>query len=192
MYGYVKKNLKQKQFNKYMSYTMKNINEHSIIYNDIKQDILNIYPNAFILWMSLIENDKLKENQIKLINDIEKRRNMKVDIKEMYRATKKNDIIQIAENGMTDEYFINTFYGQGYYYSNSIKYCSDYIKDILNEDISYVFLCDVVIGKYNKIYDFINTDDYDNSVNSVEDYDITVSPYKYGGIPKIIIAFNKN
>ena len=62
------------------------------------------------------------------------------------------------------------------------------------DDISYMFLCDVIIGKFGIYGDHanINTDKHDNSVNSAQNPTIYVTPYDAGAYPKYLIAYHKN
>jgi hypothetical protein len=164
--------------------------ESNEFYKQIQKDILTEYPDAFILWMTEIKNENLVNKQNDLIKHIQDTKNITPRKELMYHGVKKDDIIMIVQHGFQKIYEFKTGYGKGTYFTKLIDYSFDYIKDI-TDDITYVMLCDVVIGKTTRTYDEINTDEFDNSTNSTEELLLTVTPYDYGGIPKILFAFTK-
>jgi hypothetical protein len=84
-------------------------------------------------------------------------------------------------------------YGRGTYFAKYASYSRNYSPPT-NEEISFMLLCSVLVGNI-KVYKSncsISTNEHDNSVDNLENPQIHVTPYKYGGIPKYLVAFYRN
>lgn len=172
----------------------KGVSLSSKIYDDIDSMIKQTYPNACILYVDEIINDNLYSKFLNKKEEIENLRGKEnVHILQLFHGTKYNCINNIAMNGFLTNYNITSAYGKGTYFSTTAMYSRDYT-DKDNEDISYMFVCDVLVGKCTTIRGFNNIDTqlFDNSVNNLITPSIYVTPYDNGAYPRYLVAFHKN
>ncbi len=156
--------------------------------------IRNSYKNACILYIDEIINEELlsKYQQRKsYIEEIRGKEN--VFEHQLFHGTKVDCINNIATNGFMKQFNKTSAYGKGTYFSTKASYSCHYT-DKDTTDISYMFICDVIVGKYTVVNGplEINTAMYDNSVNNITLPDIYVTPYDDGAYPRYLVAFHKN
>lgn len=166
----------------------------SSIYNDITKVIRVSYPNACILYMDEIINWTLSSRYIHRQESMEVLRGPGI-VRELrlFHGTKVDCINSIATNGFMKKFNRISAYGKGTYFSTKAAYSRHYTNTDTT-DISYMFVCDVLVGKctvVNGPYE-IDTKEYDNSVNKEILPDIYVSPYDDGAYPRYLVAFHKN
>ena len=166
----------------------------SSIYDDITKLIRTSYPKSCVLYMDEIINDNLlsKYHQRKVV--IEELRG-KENVKELvlFHGTKVDCINNIATNGFMKSFNRVSAYGKGTYFSTKAAYSSHYT-DKDTTDISYMFVCDVLVGNCTVINEpqEINIKFYDNSVNNITSPEIYVTPYDDGAYPRYLVAYHKN
>lgn len=161
-------------------------------YDEISKLIRLSYPNACILWIDKIINNTLENEQKILIEEITQKRKQTPKIMQMFHGTREQNIEIIANRGFDVNYNKVSAYGRGTYFAKNANYSCGYT-DCDKDKISYMFLCDVVVGKTTCVGSnmSIDTQNYDNSVDNPNNIHICVTPYNAGGIPKYIIAFYK-
>jgi hypothetical protein len=166
----------------------------SPIYDDITKLIRLSYPNACVLYIDEIINNSLLSKYHQRKTNIEQLRGHE-HVKELmlFHGTKIDFINNIATNGFMKRFNKVSAYGKGTYFSTKASYSSHYTdKDVT--DISYMFVCDVLVGKYTIVKgpQEIDINLYDNSVNNIKTPDIYVTPYDDGAYPRYLVAYHKN
>jgi len=165
----------------------------SKIYDDITKLIRISYPNACVLYMDEILNDILLSQYHQRKTIIEELRG-KENVREimLFHGTKVECINNIATNGFMKCFNKVSAYGKGTYFSTKASYSSHYT-DKDNTDVSYMFVCDVLVGKCVVVNGpkEIDLTLYDNSVNNITTPDIYVTPYDDGAYPRYLVAYHK-
>lgn len=174
--------------------TFKEVSLSSKLYDEIALKIRNSYPNACILYIDEVINPELYDSYMNKKNElITLRGDLSITEKLLFHGTSHKNINSIAAVGfLTCKNKVAAF-GHGSYFSTMASYSKNYSVSY-TDDISYMFLCDVIIGKFGIYGDYatINTDIHDNSVNSVHNPTIYVTPYDAGAYPKYLIAYHRN
>jgi hypothetical protein len=164
-------------------------------YNDISDKVHFSFPNSCILWIDRISNTILEEQHETLFENIKKNRpDIVVDKKELFHGTTELVSKIICEDGFETSFNKTSAYGKGTYFAKDAKYSFEYSSRGSKDDIVYMLLCSVIVGKsvcgsHNMEIDKLEAD---NSVDRIIDPKIFVTPYDKGGIPKYLIAFNKS
>ena len=174
--------------------TFKEVSLSSRLYDDIAIKIRNSYPNACILYIYEIINPDLDSNYTNKKQElIELRGEINITEKLLFHGTSHKNINSIATNGfLTNKNKVSAF-GRGSYFSTMASYSKNYSVSY-TDDISYMFLCDVIVGKCGiyRNHAIINTEIHDNSVDSAHNPTIYVTPYDAGAYPRYLIAYHKN
>lgn len=166
----------------------------SPIYDKITELIRVSYPNSCVLYIDEIINERLYTRFEHRKQEIEKLRGKEnVHVIQLFHGTKYDCINGIALNGFMTAYNTTSAYGKGTYFSKEASYSRHYT-DRDDGDISYMFVCDVIVGRITTVNGSknINTLLYDNSVNNTDKPTIYVTPYDDGAYPRYLVAFHKN
>ena len=133
-------------------------------------------------------NESLKNNFENTRMKLSQKRPIRVE--PLYHGTRKQNILSISETGFDPAYNRVSAYGKGTYFSRFGNYSIAYTDDD-KDKISYMFIADVLVGKVKKGSNnaILNTDLYDNFTDHGES--MYVTPHRFGGIPRYIIAFYK-
>jgi hypothetical protein len=177
------------------------------------------YPNACILFIDEIKNQELEdaynEHKSNVINKhVEKlsktseppivKKRAKPIVKKIVKAspvlqtpaelqvfhgTHANNINSIIINGFDPSKNRVSAYGIGSYFTKNPSYSFNYMKSADINDISYMFVANIFIGKvkYNS-----SEDDGDTYVDNVRTPTIFCMPLKEQTLPKYLVAFHKN
>jgi hypothetical protein len=151
-------------------------------YSEISKRIYESFPNACILYIDEVVNDNLLlqfENKKKEIGKV----------LQLFHGTHNELIDIIAENGFDPTKNRTSAFGYGTYFALNAKYSFSYMKS--NEEITYMFLADVLIGKLATKKPK-GTTGWDNNVDNLNSPTIYTTPYPDGAYPRYIIAFHKN
>lgn len=156
------------------------------LYDEITNKIRDGYPNACILYIEKINNPTLLDNY-------EKRKESIPDVKEyeLFHGTKSENIKSIIDTGFQVKYNTVSAYGIGTYFSTNPSYSMFHYTNIDKSGISYVFLCDVLVGKCQQGSHKLQIT-ADNAVDKLSNPNIYVTPYDDGCYPKYLVAFHKN
>ncbi len=163
------------------------------VYNQIEDGIRKSYPNSCILWIERIINPMLEDAFQNQIKDIETRRGKVCKIEQLYHGTHEASAFRIIESGFKVSANTRNANGVGTYFAKAANYSKDYAPPATDE-VSFMLICDVIIGEKG-IYGNgkqIDITRYDNSVDSLKDPSIVVTPYDNGAIPRYIVAFHRN
>jgi hypothetical protein len=165
------------------------------IYDKLVNSIRKTYPNACILFIDKITNNELDERfQNRYLTILEKRmiKDEPVEILELYHGTSEESMNNIIKNGFNKKYNKVSAWGKGTYFSPLATMSASYSKP-KDDEVSYMFMCDVIFGK-NQIGSRNKelTDDIDNYVNSLTNSSIICCPLDDMAIPRYVIAFHRN
>jgi hypothetical protein len=161
------------------------------MYDIISKRVRESYPKACLLFVEKVVNPKLDECFEKTKQMI-CQKSGKCVVRNMFHGTKETIIDTITSMGFDPSKNKVSAYGKGTYFAKNAKYSVDYT-DQSPDEISYMFLADVLVGKVtpgspNQVIKQGSI--YDNFSNS--DQSIIVTPYTYGAYPRYVIAFHKN
>lgn len=166
----------------------------SKIYDDLSLLIKKSYPYSCILYIDEVINPELESRYNNRRITLENLRGPeKITQLQLFHGTKHKNINSIAQNGFCKELNKTSAYGIGTYFAKNAVYSRSYT-DTDNREVSYMFICDVLIGNLTVLNSKreIDIHKYDNSVDSLTNPTIYVSPYDDGCIPRYLIAFHKN
>ena len=161
-------------------------------YNIISSMVRQTHKNACILFVEEVHNSKLQAEHEQLYETIKKTRGF-CERMEMFHGTKAESIDAIVREGFMTKYNKCSAYGLGTYIAKEASYSFHYMQP--GEDkISYMFLCDVLLGVRHQYASGrkIDTTKHDNSVDHLKNPTIVVTPYDAGCMPIYVIAFHKN
>ena len=157
-------------------------------YDEVNMSVLKTYPKSCILFIYEIKNDKLQSEFGKLKSELTQKYPVRTEL--LYHGTQKRNILSISQNGFDPIYNTRSAFGKGSYFSKFGDYSKNYTDDD-RERISYMFIADVIVGrtKVGSSRETLDTSKYENFTD--HNSSMYVTPYRYGGIPKYIIAFYK-
>ena len=158
------------------------------IYDIISKRVSESYPDSCVCWIE--ENDNLQ-----LLESYQARKLAKQSVNNemlLFHGTNEENVRNIALNGFDPLCNKTSAYGKGTYFAKNASYSMNYMKPN-NEGISFMFLCDVILGKMciGSPNLKIDTYKYDSAVDRLGDPSIVVIPFKDGCYPKYIVAFHK-
>ncbi len=163
-------------------------------YDRIESGIRESYPNSCVLWIESVTNPWLEEQFQAQQQEIENKRGNACKVWQLYHGTKEESVNSIIQNGFNIAANTRNAYGVGTYFAKKANYSKEYAAPA-SDQISFMLLCDVLIGEMGTGYTSgikIDTAKHDNSVDNIRNPLIVVSPYNYGAIPRYIIAFYRN
>jgi hypothetical protein len=162
------------------------------MYDLITKKIRRSHPNSCILWIEEIVNPKLEEQYQERKENITTTRGF-CEERLMFHGTKEDFIDVISIEGFDPTLNKTSAYGKGVYFAANASYSFNYM-DIGRNDVSYMFLCNVLIGNscIGSHGKHIDTKLYDSACNNLTKPTIIVTPYHNGSYPRYIIAFHKN
>lgn len=166
----------------------------SEVYDRITDMIVKSYPNACLLYIDEIVNDELYSSYVTRKTLLEgKRGDGNIKELQLFHGTKVDSLNSIAQTGFQKAFNKTSAYGKGTYFSTTASYSTHYT-DKDNTDVSFMFVCDVIVGNCTVVNGPIEIDTirYDNSVNNVNAPTIYVTPYDDGAYPRYLVAFHKN
>jgi hypothetical protein len=159
------------------------------IYDTISKRIRESFPNSCICW--------IEENQNSLLLEAyeNKKKTMSTPNEvQWFHGTNETNINTIVQGGFDPAYNKTSAYGKGTYFAKNASYSQGYM--IPNKDgISFMFLCDVLMGRISptsRANVSIDTNTYDCAVDNFQNPTIVVTPYSDSAYPRYIIAFHKN
>lgn len=159
-------------------------------FDEIMCRITESYPNACVLYIDEIVNPELEQAYQTRREIIRCNRGTVTEMR-MFHGTSANNIKNIASGGFDPTLNKRAAYGYGVYFAKNASYSSGYMSSVRPEDHTYMFMCDVLVGKkgiLNKKGDLT----IDNNVDKISDPNVVTTVYKDGAYPRYIIAFCKN
>ena len=175
-----------------MTITRKYLSVSSKEYDEITNAVRKSYPNACVVWIEEVTNDELEYHYELKKQEIIKARGA-CEEKMLFHGTTESSIENILQTGFDPSYNKRSACGMGSYFATTAIYSKEYAPPSRDE-VSFMFMASVLIGKigvhgYNQV---IHTDIHDNSVNSITNPSIYVTPYRFGAVPRRIVAFYRN
>ena len=162
------------------------------IFDQISTLVRKSYKNACILFVEKVHNEFLQKKHEELYENIKDKRGY-CNRMELFHGTNAVAIDSIINSGLLVGYNKCAAYGKGSYFARNASYSFNYMHPVTGDEVTYMFLCDVLVGNY-KTYGSnqqIDTVNYDNSVDNMKTPTIVVTPHDYGSLPIYIIAFHK-
>lgn len=173
--------------------TTKQISMSDPNFDTICKFISDCFPNSCVCWIEEITNSKVQSAFDKKLVSLKKSR-PEVSVKRLFHGTKERFIDSIVQSGFDPYRNKVSAFGKGTYFATDPRMSLRYTDISKSNQISYVFLCDVIVG--NTVQGMSNrycdTEKYDNFVDNVKNPKIYVSPYHDGAVPMYVIAFYKN
>jgi len=161
-------------------------------YDEIYEGIQKSYKNSCVLWIEEIKNDHLETEYQAQKESILQLRG-KVEEHTLYHGTGEHIVDIIINKGFDPSANRVSILGKGTYFAKNASYSKNYAPPSMGDEISFMLICDVLVGKTH-VYGrdtTINTTLHDNSVDHLNSPSIYVTPYKYGAIPRYVVAFYK-
>ncbi len=158
-------------------------------YERISALIRKSYPEACIVYIEMCSSETLE-------SEFEKERSAiprTTTIQQLFHGTKEAAISSICNYGFDPALNKVGAYGKGTYFSPQASLSFNYTNKSKLTDLQYIFLADVIIGTFTRAGNMqtIDTAHYDNSCNHMKNPTIICTPYRYGAIPRYLIAFHK-
>jgi hypothetical protein len=162
------------------------------LYDEISARVRVSYPNSCIIWIEENLNPELRAayEARKAVIAAECGGNPREV--QFFHGTSENVINSIAIGGFDPSKNKTAAYGIGTYFAKDASYSFSYMRPG-KEDISYMFLCDVLLGKPTS--GFPNRgcpDGFHSQVNNPAIPTIASVPWADSAYPKYIIAFHKS
>lgn len=161
------------------------------LYDEISARVRATYPNSCIVWIEENINPLLRAQYKARRDEIAKRVPGSKEV-QFFHGTREENINSILAGGFDATLNKTSAYGKGTYFARDAQYSWSYMHPG-KEQISYMFLCDVVLGKQH--LGQANTQipaGFDSFVDNVGNPSIVVTPYNDGAFPHYIIAFHKS
>lgn len=161
------------------------------IYDTISKRIRESFPNSCIVWIEENENIHLYAAYQNRKNEIAKVAS--INEVQWFHGTREENITKIAMEGFDPSFNKTSAYGMGTYFAKNASYSNSYMVPN-SEGISFMFLCDVLMGKpcMGKSNLSIDTNLYHSAVDNFQSPSILVTPFKDAAYPKYIVAFHKD
>jgi Poly(ADP-ribose) polymerase catalytic domain len=145
------------------------------------------YPYSCVLWMEEINNRHLTAQFNELCLECS-------TIKTLFHGTKSICVDSITSIGFRKANNRTSALGIGTYFSPNCSMSMGYTDPVPRDGLSYVFLCDVLIGRatigVNNVA--IDRTKYDCAVNSLTSPTIYCIPDDQAILPKTLVVFHKN
>ena len=161
------------------------------IYDTISKRIRESFPNSCIVWIEENENIHLYAAYEARKKEIAKVAS--INEGQWFHGTKEENITKISMEGFDPVFNKTSAYGKGTYFAKNASYSNSYMIPNM-EGISFMFLCDVLMGKpcMGSPQHKIDTNLYHSAVDNFQSPSILVTPFKDAAYPKYIIAFHKS
>ena len=168
-----------------VTFQLKRVSMSDPVFDTVTDRILESYKNACVLYIDEVYNFKLWEafqsRKESMPGSIEM---------DLFHGTSSANIKNIMNYGFKKEYNKVSAYGLGTYFAKNASYSKDYT-NVDHNQISYVFICTVLIGEC-EIARTNAVIKKDNSVDNMRSPTIYVTPYDDACIPKYVVAFHKD
>jgi hypothetical protein len=164
------------------------------LYDEILAGIRKSYADSCVLWIEDVRNEELEEGySVQKAEIIQKRGEVKE--KMLYHGTNEDSARVIIRDGFLPSANRRSVFGKGSYFARDAIYSKHYAPPSDISDVSYLLLCSVLVGAA-KTYgnnEEIDTTHHDNSVDNTREAarSIYVTPYRYGAVPRYLVAFYK-
>lgn len=135
-------------------------------FDEISKKVTESYQNACILFIDEIAKEWPEHESMKTPTTV---------VVQLFHGTLEKNIDSIISRGFKSEMNTRSAFGRGTYFAKHANYSKDYAYTSKDDEITYMFLCDVISEKCT----------YSNGT-------IYVTPHDGAGVPRYLIAFYKN
>lgn len=162
-------------------------------YSKIENAVLETYKNACVIWIEQNENKELLQKYTAYKDTFSE-----PNEKRLFHGTSRENINNILENGFDPSRVKVCAYGRGIYFSTRAVYSKDYsLKGMSRkkgktgeDDIVYMFVCDVVTGKTTQgIGGAILPKEFDSFTDNINKPDMYIVNKSQACYPKHVVAF---
>ncbi len=162
------------------------------LYDEISGRVRASYPNSCIVWIEENLNSELQAAyEVRKAAIAEACGGNPREV-QWFHGTREEVVNTIAVGGFDPSCSKIAAYGAGTYFAKDASYSFSYMRPG-KEDISYMFLCDVLLGKATQgMPNRFCPDGYHSQVNGVTAPTIASVPWADSAYPKYIIAFHKS
>ena len=136
------------------------------MYDEISKKVRESYVNACILFIDQIDKEWPDHEVMK--------KSKPVTVLKLFHGTCEKNIDSIISQGFKSDMNVRSAYGTGTYFAKSSSYSSSYMSTSKCDEITYMFLCDVIAEECRC------------------SGDIYVTPNDSACVPRYLIAFYKN
>lgn len=136
------------------------------MYDEISKRVRKSYANACILFIDEIVKEWLDHEDLK--------KSEPITILKLFHGTCEKNIDSIISQGFKSDMNVRSAYGTGTYFAENASYSSTYMSTSKCDEITYMFLCDVISEKCRHTGE------------------IYVTPIDAACVPRYLIAFYKN
>jgi hypothetical protein len=169
------------------------VNMNDKLYDEILLKLRRSYQNSCVLWIEKMENADLEHKYEQQKSDLLQKRGVDgVKEVEMYHGTTEEIARIIAKDGFNPDMNKKSMYGKGTYFARNASYSKNYAPPSSHNEVSFMLLCSVIVGNIGFFGRdaVIDTTKFDNSMDPSGG--IIVTPYRYGAIPRYLVAFYRN
>ena len=153
-------------------------------YGDIEKRVRTSFENSCICWIEEITYPLIDEY-------VNCRESLGGDFKELslFHGTHEKLVNIIIREGFDPSKNVRSVYGRGAYFAKDASYSFNYMASNEGNDISFMFLCDVLVD-----HSVLTNSVLTNSVltNARENPTIFVVPKREAILPRYVIAFHKS
>jgi Poly(ADP-ribose) polymerase catalytic domain len=160
-------------------------------YDKIEELIIRSYKNACIIFINEVENPDLLMKYENYKSELIEKRGVEI-VKELqvFHGTHANTVPIICREGFDPSKNVTALHGRGTYFAKNADYSSSYMKSSDENQLSYMIISKMVLGKCTTVQGGIQ--EFDNYVDKIDDPSIFVCPHQYAAIPQFVVGFYKN
>lgn len=165
------------------------LNEKSDEYKSIIEYIGNTNLNIIVAIDKIIIHPNMEKSFNNRKSIIEKNRG-ECSVKRLFHGTSEVSIQSIINEGFDLDRCNTCLYGKGVYFGTSINVSNYYSKNTTKHCVRYMFICDVLVGrcKVGTNNEILDTANYDNFVNAINNPKMYITTYMDGILPKYVVS----
>ena len=145
-------------------------------FDTIAKRVQESFPKSCICWIEEVKNEALQS----AFNGYKEELGA-FEEKQLFHGTRETIVNVIAKNGFDPEKNVRSAYGKGVYFAQNAQYSWSYSLPASGKVISYMFLCNVLLGQRGVDY----------GTDKKVPPSIFVTKRRESAFPRYIIAFHK-
>lgn len=155
------------------------------LYDELSAKMRDTYPNVCIVWIEKLSNSELEEKY-----ESYKRTLAVPNEKRLFHGTSEAIARVIAREGFDASKNKVSAHGVGTYFSTRAIYSSSYCKRAVGNDIAYMLVCDVALGRVGLGRSGVEIPkQFDSVCDNLKQPDMYVVNKREAGIGRFLIAF---
>ena len=155
-------------------------------FDEIYELVQKSFPNCCIVYIEEVFNEFLLKNYNECKRDMVEFNSEK----QLFHGTSESAVGSIINYGFDPTMNKTSAYGYGTYFAVDAKYSNNYMRS--SNEITFMFLANVLIGKLATRQPRSETFTWDNNVDNLLNPTIYTTPYHGGAYPRYVVAFHKN